>query len=310
VWGRPASLSLAYSGFQYSSYLRRCFSRLPHWSWRDLILFLAQLKSVCVNLLRRKPFVYRRRGTVSLHFNLWATQSEMRCHAPDELIVPYTRTMMGFLLFKPRPQRIVMIGLGGGSLAKYCHAKLPEASIVVAEINREVIALRDLFRIPPDEERFEVLCEDGAALVGKLSNCVDVLLVDGFDLHGQPAQLCTQRFYEDCYRSLAPEGLIVINLSIDDPNLEQSHARLRRSFANAVLVDSPDGTNKVAFAGKGAGFDLPLEKLRARLAKLERLHPVGLRETFERIRFRQSLSRSTSARRKLAEARDERAQLP
>jgi spermidine synthase len=162
------------------------------------------------------------------------------------------------------------------------------------------VALRDLFRIPPNEERFQVLCEDGAALLGQFSDCVDVLLVDGFDLHGQSAQLCTQRFYEDCYRSLAPEGLIVINLSIDDPNLEQSHARLRRSFANAVLVGSPDGTNKVAFAGKGAAFDLTYEQLHARLGRLERHHSVGLRDTFEHIRFRLSLSRGANGFRQRA----------
>jgi spermidine synthase len=273
---------------------------------RDLVLFVAQFKHVCTHLLQRKPFVYRRHGTLSLHFDFRATQSEMRCHAPDELIVPYTRIMMGFLLFKPQPQKIVMIGLGGGSLPKYCHAKLPEACIVVAEINPDVVALRDLFRIPPDEERFQVLCEDGAALVRKVSNCVDVLLVDGFDLNGQSAQLCTRRFYEDCYRSLAPEGLIVINLSIDDPNLARSVARLRRSFENAVLVESEDGTNKVVFAGKGTGFDLPHEQLRARLGQLERNHSVGLRATFERIRFKQYLSRSINAARKFAEqARDD-----
>ncbi len=154
--------------------------------------------------------------------------------------------------------------------------------------------------VTADEERFQVLCEDGAALVRKISDC-DVLLVDGFDLHGQSAQLCTQRFYEECYRSLAPEGLIVINLSIDDPNLAQSHTRLRRSFANVVLVESPDGTNKVVFAGKGTGFDLPHEELRARLGRLERRHSVGLRDTYERIRFKQCLSRSTSTQLKLAE---------
>jgi spermidine synthase len=252
AWGRVIPGSRATLGFGYRSYLRRCFSWRSDWSWRDLVLVVAQFKHVCASLLRRKPFVYRRRGTLSLHFNLWAIQSEMRCHAPDELVVPYTRTMMGFLLFKPQPRKMVMIGLGGGSVAKYCYAKLPEASIVVAEINPEVMALRDVFRIPPDEERFQVLCEDGAALVGRLADCVDVLLVDGFDLHGQAAQLCTEGFYEDCYRSLSPEGLIVINLSIDDPDLGQSYARLRRSFANAVLVESPDGANKVAFAGKGA----------------------------------------------------------
>jgi spermidine synthase len=175
--------------------------------------------------------------------------------------------------------------LGGGSLPKYCHAKLPQTSVVVTEINPEVIALRNLFCVPPDSERFRVLCEDGALFVRNASNSADVLLVDGFDLNGQSAQLCTQAFYDDCYVSLAPEGMIVINLAAEDPNLERSIARIRRRFQNAVVVDSEDYTNRVVFASKGQRFDLPFEQLCARLPALELLHPIGLRDTLQLIRF-------------------------
>ena len=51
--------------------------------------------------------------------------------------------MMGFLLFIPSPARILMVGLGGGSLAKFCFRHLPDAAIDVVEINPHVIALRD-----------------------------------------------------------------------------------------------------------------------------------------------------------------------
>jgi spermidine synthase len=251
----------------------------------DLGLWASKINAVSIEFLRRKPFAYKRHGTLSLHFNFMAIQSEMLCAAPNDLIVPYTRTMMGFLLFAPLPEKIVMIGLGGGSLAKYCHAKLPHASVVVTEIDPEVIALRNLFCVPPDGKRFRVLCEDGALFVRNESNSIDVLLVDGFDLHGQSAQLCTQTFYDDCYMSLAPDGMIVINLPAEDPNLERSVARIRRRFRNAVVVDSEDFTNRVVFASKGQQFDLPFEQLCARLAALELLHPVGLRETLQLIRF-------------------------
>ncbi len=86
----------------------------------------------------------------------------MICDAPCELVVPYTRTMMGFLLFAPQPTNIVVIGLGGGSIPKYCHRYLPQSSVTVTEINPQVVALREVFRIPPDDERLRVLCEDGA----------------------------------------------------------------------------------------------------------------------------------------------------
>ena len=239
------------------------------------------------------PFVCWQDGTLSLHFDALATQSEMRCDAPDELVMPYTRTMMGFLLFEPRPETIAMIGLGGGSIAKYCHSRLPTASIVVAEVNPHVVALRDLFRIPRDDERLRIVCQDGAVFVRGLVSATDVLLVDGFDSNGQSAQLCTTHFYDDCFRSLTPHGLLVVNLVVEDPFLERSVERIRRSFGSALVVESKDGANRVVFASKGNGLCLPYDQMRARLSALEPVHAVDLRDTLHHIRYEQYKSRAT-----------------
>jgi spermidine synthase len=126
-------------------------------------------------------------------------------------------------------------------------------------------------------------------------NSVDVLLVDGFDLNGQSAQLCTQHFYDDCHRSLAPEGIVVINLAVEDPHLARSVARIRRSFENVVVVESEDCTNRVAFASKGTQMGLPFEQLCARLGELEGHHPVGLRDTLHRIRYEQYPSHAVTS---------------
>jgi spermidine synthase len=249
-------------------------------------------ESVYGKFLARRPFACRRHGMLCLHFDYRATQSEMVCDAPDELIVPYTQTMMGFLLFKPRPETIVMIGLGGGSISKYCYAKIPAASVLTVEIDPDVVALRDLFCLPGDDERFRVLCEDGAAFVRNAANCADVLLVDGFDMNGQSAQLCTQAFYDDCRRCLAPDGILVVNLTVEDPHVARSVLRIRHSFENAVVVESLDCCNRVVFAGKGTAMDLPHPQLCARLGELERTHSVGLRDTLQRIRWEQYSSSS------------------
>ena len=211
----------------------------------------------------------------------------MRCDAPEELVIPYTQTMMGFLLFNPRPEKIVMIGLGGGSIPKYCYAKIPEASVLTVEIDPDVITLRDLFCVPRDDERFQVLCEDGAVFVRNAYSCADVLLVDGFDMNGQSAQLCTQAFYDDCYRSLAPDGILVVNFAVEDPYLARSLPRIRHRFENTVVVESPDCCNRVVFASRGAAMNLPHTQLCARLGELEQIHAVGLRDTLQRIRYEQ-----------------------
>jgi spermidine synthase len=58
--------------------------------------------------------------------------------------------MMLVLLFNPAPRSILMIGLGGGSLPKYCHRHLPQCDITVVEINPAVISLREAFQVPPE----------------------------------------------------------------------------------------------------------------------------------------------------------------
>lgn len=246
-----------------------------------------QLVRLCTHFVQHKPFVYTTRYVRSLHFDLISVQSKMHRDAPNELVFSYTRTMMGFLLFRPVPQSIAMIGLGGGSLPKYCYAKLPDVSILVAEINPAVIALRDLFCIPPDNERFQIRCEDGARFVRTDSKSFDVLLVDGYDRKGQSRQLCSERFYEDCFQLLSPGGVMVVNLPVEESLLPLSIERIYRRFPNSVVVNSEDRTNRIVFAPKGATLDLSDEQFRARLGWLERDHQIGLRRTLQHIRYAQ-----------------------
>lgn len=151
-----------------------------------------------------KPFVLEDGAARSLHFTRGELQSRMLKRRPWYLDVDYTRTMMGFLLFHPAPAHIGMIGLGGGSLAKFCHRQLAHTRMTVLEINPHVIALRREFQVPDDDERFQVIAADGAAFVQTCAPGFDVLLVDGFDHDGQPAALCSARFYDDCLAALSP----------------------------------------------------------------------------------------------------------
>src|SRR5690349_9988184 len=103
------------------------------------------------------PFVVQDGNSRSLHFTMGETQSSMRLDRPDELRIDYTRTMMGFLLLNPRPRNITMIGLGGGSLVKFCRRYLPAAAVTVVENNPGVIALRKDFGIPDDGAGLRVI---------------------------------------------------------------------------------------------------------------------------------------------------------
>lgn len=206
-----------------------------------------------------RPYVYQdqARTVRALHFSLSEIQSRMRMDDPDGLDLAYTQRMMGFLLWQPRPASIALIGLGGGSLVKFCHRHLPDSTLRVAEINPHVIALRDDFGIPPDSARLSVVCQDGAVLVRDPPQRFDVLLVDGFDWEGLPDALCSQAFYDDCAGALTDTGWLVANLpsSASQPLFAVHVARIRQSFgADAVLVvgDGERGTNSVVLACRDA----------------------------------------------------------
>ena len=231
-----------------------------------------------------EPFLHEENGELSLHFGFPTIQSRMRKSDPERLVLDYTRTMMGFLLFLPKPERIAMIGLGGGSLAKYCHRKLPESDFTAVELSPEVIALRTAFGIPEDETRFRIVCADGADFIRQEVDSFDVLLIDGFDKNGQPEQLCSVEFYDQCRSALRMGGILVVNLCADDAGYSLCIGRINESFAGKVLVvDADEGENKIVFARKDAAFPPTFSEVIERVRTLEPHHPVELDKTAQKI---------------------------
>jgi spermidine synthase len=231
-----------------------------------------------------KPYVHESHAAKALHFSISEIQSRMLLTDPYALDLEYTRLMMGFLLFHPQPRRIAMIGLGGGSLAKFCHRHLPQAQIQVVEINPHVIALREQFHVPPDGERFHVVQGDGARYVRLRVRRPDVLIVDGFGPEGQPARLCSQRFYDNCAEMLQPGGVLVVNLHRGHRHHEVFVDRIRRSFDDSALaVEDTIRSNGVVFACKGYTLDKAATSLPRRLRQLDPSVATSLHAAFARV---------------------------
>jgi len=180
--------------------------------------------------------VSERDGVRYLHLGSETVQSAMRVNAPNELELAYTRAMMGFLLFRSEPSDILMIGLGGGSVAKYVYHKLPSARTRVVEINPQVVAAaRSHFQLPEQDERFQVEIGDGAEYVSTSPAGTDVLMVDGYDGSSPAEALTSQRFYDDCAAALTQNGVLVVNLWSSDRHFDIYLKRIQTSFDNYVL---------------------------------------------------------------------------
>ena len=218
-----------------------------------------------------------------MRFGHGAVQSTMRLSAPDALELSYTRAMMGLLLFVPAPRHILMIGLGGGSLAKFCYRELPQARITVVEIDAAVIAMRDQFRIPADDARLSVVQADGCDYLARPTTPADVILVDGYDASGLPACLCSEEFYAHCRRALTPQGVLVCNFWGRDAGRETFVYRMRHVFGAAVRWSRPpQSSGLITYAPMGPLA--PLVEMARRAEALDAHHDLGLQAVARDLR--------------------------
>ena len=194
----------------------------------------------------------------------------MRISRPWDLELAYTRAMMAYLLFHQTPEAALMIGLGGGSLAKFIRKHRPQTRITAVEIDDRVIAAaRAHFEVPPDDDTLQVIEADGAIYMRQHPASADVILLDGFDGGNQVEALAAETFYAACRRALQPGGILVVNLWGRDPQFTEYFARLLRAFDGEVGWLSIMGkTNVVVFAFAESGARKALEAMRPHLAKL------------------------------------------
>jgi spermidine synthase len=198
-----------------------------------------------------KPFVFDEGNLRFMYFSQKSVQSAMKINAPDELLCGYTSAMLAFLLANPAPQHILMIGLGGGSLVKFCHRHLPESRITVLEIDADVIALREQFMIPADDDRLQIIHADALTYLKQNAMQVDVILLDGFDINGLVDELNTANFYVACDKALKPHGILVANMWGKRKQLVSLLTALRTQFEQRVWwCRSLDSYNLLVFSFK------------------------------------------------------------
>lgn len=217
-----------------------------------------------------EPYVVDEEGLRMLHFDIRSVQSCMRMDDPVALVYTHTKIMMGFLLLQSSLDEILLLGLGGGSIAKYCYHRLSNSRITAIEISDAVIALRKKFFIPDDNDRFRVVHADAYAYIEGKHEVADVILLDAFEPWGLPSRLCQRAFYQNCYWALRPGGVLVVNLWGGWLRLFGCRSRLRRCFGERMrwVTDPQTGEHQIVFGLKDSSFP-SLTELRRRAAVLQ-----------------------------------------
>lgn len=235
-----------------------------------------------------KPFVVDDGCLRLLFFSMDFIQSAMRLSAPDALELAYTRKMMAFLLFHTEVRSLLLIGLGGGSLVKFCRRHLPQVKITAVESDPHVLAFREQFCLPPDDERLAIVVDDGADFLARCALRPDVLLVDAFDAQGFSPSIATREFYADAHAHLADHGILVANLTGDTDDRLAHTALIREAFDDKLLVMPVEGGhNHLVFAFRNPGYAPSWKWIAGRARDLRARYGLdfpGFAKTLERCR--------------------------
>ena len=189
------------------------------------------------------------------HAVMWKTD-------PIALFLPYSQLMVASLALVEEPKRGLILGHGGGSLAKWLAHQWPELELDVVEFDPAVVRMAEEYFSyhPPPQHHVHV--RDARVFLNSTERTYDLMWIDAFARHMIPFHLTTEEFFAELRAHLAPNGILALNLasSGEGGDLLRANAvvqTMRRSFHSieSFAVKGPWKTsqsrsaNLIFFAG-------------------------------------------------------------
>jgi len=177
-----------------------------------------------------------------MHLGTIWIQGSMDMDDPNALVHEYIQRMMAWLLFVDPatvPQRqALQLGLGAGSLTKFCARVLRLKKTTAIELNPQVLAAcRGWFHLPADNTRMQVILADAAQEIKKPQwwGTIDALQVDLYDDEAAAPVLDSAEFYADCRRLLTDEGCMTVNLFGRSSSFDRSVEKIAGAFGRDAI---------------------------------------------------------------------------
>ncbi len=176
---------------------------------------------------------------------------------PERLLTGFTWDY--FLLaplFNPPPfekgqvERVAIIGLAAGTIARQYNAVYGPLSMDGVEIDGEIVrAGREFFDM--DMPNLNTVVADGRYFLAHSDQCYDVIAVDAYRLPYIPWHLTTVEFFRQARDRLSQDGVLVINVGRTESDyrlVEAMVATLEVVFPSTHVVPVPDAFNAIIYA--------------------------------------------------------------
>lgn len=190
-------------------------------------------------------------GLRTLRFGLdGVRQSVVKLDDPDHLELEYARAMPAAMALVDQPQRVLIVGLGGGTIPRLLHAHFPQLQIDVVDIDPDVVVVAKQYFGFQEDERLKAYVDDGRRFIAQHTSHYDVIFLDAFSADSIPYHLATREFLLEVRRALTPSGLVAGNVwSRQSNRLYDSMVRTYQDvFPSLYVVDVRGTGNKILLA--------------------------------------------------------------
>ena len=217
-------------------------------------------------------YITKRRAELTMSFQLrgWDyTESVTNLNDPDDLPVRYTQMMTVAVLYPPEVKRVLMIGLGGGSISTYLGRHMPDVAIDTVEIDPGVIAAAKKYFGMRESDKVRFLEGDGRVFLNRHKETYDLILVDAFHGGYVPFHLLTKEFYALVKQRLTATGAAAFNIHDGTKLYASTLLTLASVFPSVHLYPSGEGEVIAIVTAAPAPDD---ETLQRRAAALQEGH--------------------------------------
>lgn len=186
----------------------------------------------------------------------------------------------------PNIKKVLVIGGGDGGTVRELTRYQSIEKIDMVEIDEQVVRLSQEY-LPItasklEDKRVNLYFEDGVAFVDGLEAEYDLIIVDSTDPIGPGEGLFSKAFYDNCYRALTDEGILVNQhespyYERDSNEMKRAHSKIKKLFKVSKVYQFhmptyPSGHWLFGFASKK--YD-PIED-----AKLDEWSKLGLKTKY------------------------------
>lgn len=191
-----------------------------------------------------------------LKFNVKSSKTQQSCLSksePKKLVFNYTKLLMASLLINPEPKRILIIGLGGGTMSNTLAELYPQSKIDNVEIDPAVIKVaRDYFGFF-ENDQVKTYAQDGRIFIKRAllkKETYDWIILDAFNGDYIPEHLMTTEFLSEAKALLTENGILSANtFSLSELYAHES-ATYKAVFGDFYQVANKKNSNRIIIVRK------------------------------------------------------------